>query len=148
MKWLLGTPKWLFKMRLGFVFGKRFVLLEHRGRRSGKRYETPLEVVHGDVTTAEIVVLSARGAKADWFLNLQASPAIALWIGNARRRVDQRFLETDDGLAILTSYQAAHPKAARRIAAALDLPDPATAEARAELAQVLPMVGLTPRPPE
>lgn len=143
-KWLMAAPKWLFKMRLGFVFGKRFVLLEHQGRRSEKRYETPLEVVSIDIETGEIVVLSARGDRADWFRNLQASPALALWIGNTRRQVDQRFLSAGEGLAALTSYQAAHPKAARRIAAALSLPDPSSPEARAALAAVLPMVGLTP----
>ena len=42
-KWLLQSPTWLFRARLGFLFGSRVVVLVHRGRKSGRRYETPLE---------------------------------------------------------------------------------------------------------
>jgi hypothetical protein len=32
-KWFLHAPTWLFRARLGFLMGKRMIMIEHRGRR-------------------------------------------------------------------------------------------------------------------
>jgi hypothetical protein len=34
---LVRAPIWLYRLRLGFLFGRRMLLLEHIGRKSGAR---------------------------------------------------------------------------------------------------------------
>ncbi len=62
-KWFMQSPKWLYRARLGFVFGQRFLLLEHKGRKSGNRYQTPLEVAYHNPETDEYVVTSGRESR-------------------------------------------------------------------------------------
>ena len=70
----LRLPSYLYRFRLGRLLGHRFLLLTHRGRKSGLTGRTPLEVLHFDPRSRESVVLSARGKKADWYRNIEASP--------------------------------------------------------------------------
>jgi hypothetical protein len=58
-------PIYLYRLNLGWLLGHRFLLLVHRGRRSGLRRETVLEVVRYNPATKESVVLSAWGERAD-----------------------------------------------------------------------------------
>ena len=38
---LVRAPIWLFRARLGFVFGSRLLMIEHTGRKTGaRRYVT------------------------------------------------------------------------------------------------------------
>jgi hypothetical protein len=42
---LLRAPSLLYDWHAGWLLGRRFLRLTHRGRRSGRRYRTVLEVV-------------------------------------------------------------------------------------------------------
>jgi len=74
----LRLPSYLYRFRLGGILGHRFLLLTHRGRKSGLTRRTPLEVLHYDPHFRESVVLSAWGKKADWYRNIEASPPLAV----------------------------------------------------------------------
>src|SRR5215212_7433167 len=63
-------PIHLYEHRLGWLIGHRLLLLTHRGRKSGRIRQTPLEVIRYDPATEESVVVSAWGEKADWYRNL------------------------------------------------------------------------------
>jgi hypothetical protein len=58
-------PIYLYRLNLGWLLGNRFLLLVHRGRKSGLLRETVLEVLLHDPATRESVVLSAGGEKSD-----------------------------------------------------------------------------------
>jgi hypothetical protein len=45
VKLLARLPLRLYDLRLGCLLGHRFLVLTHRGRRSGRTYRTTLEVV-------------------------------------------------------------------------------------------------------
>jgi hypothetical protein len=47
--------------RVGWLLGHRFLMLTHRGRRTGRVYRTVLEVVARDEVTREAVVMFAFG---------------------------------------------------------------------------------------
>ena len=51
-------PIYLYRLGLGRLLGHRFMLLTHRGRRSGRVYQTALEVVRYDPSLRETVVAS------------------------------------------------------------------------------------------
>jgi F420H(2)-dependent quinone reductase len=76
-------------LRLGAGFRKPAptLLLEHRGRKSGKTFVSPLLYItdHSDV----IVVASALGRTANpqWYRNLLAHPDVHIQVGPERRAV-------------------------------------------------------------
>jgi len=45
-KWIFKIPVLYYKLGLGWMLGKRFLLLTTTGRRSGKPRQTPLEFVY------------------------------------------------------------------------------------------------------
>jgi deazaflavin-dependent oxidoreductase (nitroreductase family) len=137
-KHILHAPVWLFRARLGFLFGKRIVMLEHQGRRSGRLRQTPLEVVQHDGDS--YVLCSGTGPNADWYRNIRVKPALGLWVGSRRHLVEQRFLEDTEAATTFARYEAAHPKAARRLTALMGISHDGTHESRVEMVAKIPMV--------
>lgn len=139
-KHILHSPVWLFRSRLGFVFGKRIVMLEHTGRRSGKLRQTPLEVVHREGDS--YILCSGTGPNADWYRNLHSNPAAGLWVGSKRYEVDQRFLGDSEAATTFARYETAHPKAADRLTDLMGVSHDGTHESRMEMMVKIPMVEL------
>jgi deazaflavin-dependent oxidoreductase (nitroreductase family) len=77
----LRLPIYLYRLNLGWLFGHRFLLFAHLGRKSGLLRETVLEVILYDPATRENVVLSAWGEKAGWYRNIEAVPALEVRTG-------------------------------------------------------------------
>jgi deazaflavin-dependent oxidoreductase (nitroreductase family) len=71
-------PIYLYRLDLGWLLGHRFLLLVHRGRKTGLPHQTVLEVVLYDPSSRESVVVSAWGEDADWYRNIQKCPAIEI----------------------------------------------------------------------
>jgi deazaflavin-dependent oxidoreductase (nitroreductase family) len=112
----LRAPLLLYRARLGWLLGERFLLLVHRGHRTGRARKTILEVAHRDERAGEVVVIAAWGETAAWYRNLQAAPAIEVRIGRERWLApNHRFLDERELITVLESYQRAHPSAARAI---------------------------------
>jgi deazaflavin-dependent oxidoreductase (nitroreductase family) len=103
----------LYRFHLGWLLDHRFLLLTHRGRKSGRIYHTVLEVVRFDHATSEAVVVSGWGGRADWFRNLRAHPALEIAIGRDRFVPTQRFLDANQVEAELADYARGHPLAVR-----------------------------------
>lgn len=105
------APIWLFRARLGFVFGGRALLLEHIGRKSGARRYVVLEIVSRP-EPGVYVVASGFGPRAQWFRNLRANPHARVTVG-ARGPVPvrARVLEQAEADAVLAEYAARHPRA-------------------------------------
>ena len=57
----MRAPIWLYRLRLGWLLGGRCLLLEHRGRSSGKRRAAVIEVVDHDRETSRYCVAAAYG---------------------------------------------------------------------------------------
>ena len=143
-KWFYQSPKWLYRARLGFVFGSRFLLLEHKGRKSGNVYQTPLEVAHYDEQRDEYTVTSGTGTKADWYRNIQADPVVAIWIGNHRYSAVARFLFTEQAVEVMRIYEEKHPKAAAKLESMMGVSHDETQESWIAMMEQIPMVGFTP----
>ncbi len=105
----MRAPIWIYRAGLGFVFGRRLVMVEHVGRNSGEPRHVVLEVVTRP-SRHEVVVASALGRGAQWFQNLVAEPNCHVSIG-FRRRVPAvaEVLPSEEASAFLAEYQAAHP---------------------------------------
>lgn len=102
---LLRAPARLYDWHCGWLLGHRFLRLTHVGRRSGRRYQTMLEVIRTDADTDEVVVVAGLGRRADWYRNLQAAPAVEVAIGHRRFRPVHRVLDVEEAIRALADYE-------------------------------------------
>lgn len=110
MRRLVRAPIWLFRARLGAVFGQRMLLLEHIGRTSGLRRYVVLEVIDRPEPGVYIVA-SGFGMRAQWLRNVRANPAVRVWVGShPPARATARQLTQQQAADTLTSYASRHPR--------------------------------------
>lgn len=145
---LFGVPAWLYRAGLGWILGRRFLALTHRGRTSGRTYRTVLEVISYDEATGESVVVSAYGTKADWYRNIEAEPALRVQTGRLDYAPGQRFLDVEERARTARRFCDEHPLEAKlmpRVLTSIDaaVPDDRDVGPEAMLA-ALPMVALRP----
>ncbi len=131
-------PIYLSRLNLGWLLG-------HRGRESGLPRETVLEAIFYDPKTRESVVLSAWGEKADWYRNVEATPALEVRTGGQRYVPEQRFLTPEENHAVIPDYRRRHPLAFRVFAKVFGYPLDGTESARREVARSLRLVAFRPR---
>ena len=105
---LFKVPLILYRLRLGWLFGRRFMLLTHVGRHSGKVRRTILAVLRFDEQTNEIYAVSAwKGS--DWYYNIQAAPALHVETGFVRYAPAHRTLSPEAITATFIEYRKRHP---------------------------------------
>lgn len=72
--WRLGLGKWINAWP---EVGGRILVITHHGRKSGKRYRTPVNYceVNGD-----IYCTAGFGSGADWYQNILVNPQVEVWM--------------------------------------------------------------------
>ena len=140
---LLGRlPLRLYDLHLGRLLGHRFLVLTHRGRRSGRTYRTMLEVVRWSPARREAIVAAGWGEHASWYQNVCAAPAEDILIANERFVPEQRFLDLDERIEVLRAYKQEHPLATRALGGLLGV----GVNDDLQLAAIrLPMIAFQPR---
>jgi deazaflavin-dependent oxidoreductase (nitroreductase family) len=108
---LMRAPIWIYRARLGFLFGSRVLMLEHIGRKTGLPRQVVLEVIdHPRPDT--YVVPSGFGDRAQWFRNVQANPRVRVYAsGRAPALASARVLGQQEADHALAAYQRKHPRA-------------------------------------
>jgi deazaflavin-dependent oxidoreductase (nitroreductase family) len=140
----LRFPIWLYRFRLGWLFGNRFLMFRHIGRKSGLPRYTVVEVVQHDPTTNTYIIASGWGEKADWLQNIQKEPTVQLYVGRRQWPARATRLSTNDGAAALKDYAQRHPASFRQLTKMMIGQELAGDEAGCQqLAQVVPVVTLT-----
>jgi deazaflavin-dependent oxidoreductase (nitroreductase family) len=145
LRLVFRLPIYLYRLNLGWLLGYRALLLIHQGRKSGLLRETVLEVIRYDPATKESVVLSGWGEKADWYRNIEATPALEVRTGGERSVPEQRFLTPEENHAVLADYRRRHPLAFRIFARVFGYPLGGTEAMRREFASSLRLVAFCPR---
>ena len=111
---IFKLPVLLYRLRLGWLLGRRFMQITHVGRHSGKVHRTILAVLRFDEKTGEIYAISAwKGS--DWYYNIQASPALRVETGFVRYAPVQRTLSPEEIAATFMQYRKKHPVFSRMI---------------------------------
>lgn len=137
-------PITLYRARLGWLLGQRFLLLEHTGRRSGLLRRTVLEVV-ARRPAGGYVVASGFGPRSDWYRNLLAHPDATIQVGLRRSRVHARTLTTEEGAETMVDYARRHSAAARRLSAYMGFTVDGTDEGYRTVGRELPFLLLAPQ---
>lgn len=82
-RWLVRMPIGLYRAGFGFLFGKRLLMLEHTGRKSGARRRVVLEVLARPAPD-EYVIIAGFAGQAQWYRNITASPHVRVSTGFRR----------------------------------------------------------------
>ncbi|MGR2754026.1 nitroreductase family deazaflavin-dependent oxidoreductase [Agromyces arachidis] len=152
LAWFYRAPSALYRARLGWVLGGRFLMLTALGRRSGEARRTVLEVVRRDGNsggTPTLWVVASRGPRTDWYRNAVANPDVRVHWRSQRYRATARPLDEGERFELLADYQRRHPRAAAMLgSAALDASFTAAPDALRRLAHELRAIRLDPASPE
>lgn len=143
MRRLLRVPNVLYALHLGWIGGHQFLRLTHRGRSSGKTYHTVLEVIRYDAATRESVV-SVGFVGANWFKNIQASPALRIATGRESYVPTFRVLDIEEREAVLSAWVQRHPLERRAMARLFGVHFDGSGEGVRQVAATLPMVAFRP----
>ncbi|HEY1653305.1 MAG TPA: nitroreductase family deazaflavin-dependent oxidoreductase [Acidimicrobiales bacterium] len=140
-KQLFKLPTHFYRLRLGFLFARRFLMIEHLGRRSHKLHRTVVEIAghRGN----EWICASGTGPAADWYRNLCAGGLEAIWLGRKRYRATVRFLEATESSDFMAAYEQAHPKTAKKLFEIMDVSYDGTDKDRVQMMAKIPMVAFT-----
>lgn len=136
-------PLFFYHLGLGRIFGKRFMVLTHKGRRSGKVYQSVLAVLKYDQKTREIYAVSPW-ASSNWYRNIQAMPALKVETGGVSYAPAQRSLNAEEIAGLLVTYRNEHPIFSRIIGRIPGWKIDSTYEEFLELAQTLRGVAFRP----
>ena len=142
---LYRAPIALYQLGLGRLLGKRFLLLEHTGRVSGKRRRAVVEVLRYAHEHDEFIVASGFGKDADCYKNLIANPLAKIQVAGRRAEVEARPLPVEQRERELVDYGRRNPRAARLVAKLLGYRHDGTDDDLQALGRLLPLLGLKVR---
>lgn len=106
-------PRWLFRLHAGWLLGDRFLLLTHRGRKSGLPRQTVLEVLQHDKTKEIYYVFSGWGEQSDWVRNTEQTPEVTLTVGRRQIKALARRLSPEEAEPVVLDYARRYPVARR-----------------------------------
>lgn len=114
-RWLYRLPIKIYSIGLGRIFGYRFLLLTHTGRKSGLARNVVLEVVSHDKAEQTFVVAAGFGPTSDWYLNILADPLVIIESGNMKQKMKATVISEDAAGWEMLAYARKHPMAAREL---------------------------------
>jgi deazaflavin-dependent oxidoreductase (nitroreductase family) len=118
-RWLMRIPIGLFRARLGWIFGGRLVMIEHRGRTTGERRFVVLECAERPRPDV-VLVPSGLGPRSQWYRNLEANGVAFVSIGiRFRVPAEVRLLDERESAERLIAYGQRHPAAWARLREAM-----------------------------
>lgn len=105
MKWLFKSPLLLWRLGLGSLVGRLFMIMTTTGRKSGQPRHTAIEY---HIWRGRKYVLAAW-PKSDWYRNLQADPRLTIQTAVGSESVIARRMIDDAELADVYEFAAANP---------------------------------------
>lgn len=145
---LFRAPVKIYAIGAGRLLGHRFLLLTHRGRKTGRPHRCVLEVLAWHPDAGEAVVISGFGERSQWLQNVLAGGAQQVAISGLRFVPQTRVLDVEEAARVLADYERrnriAAPVIRRLLARLTGLPYDGSNEARLNVARQLPLVGFRP----
>ena len=110
-RWLSKWLVWLYRLHLGRLLGRQFILITQPVCRSEMLWQTGVTVSHYDRHSRTVRVIASQNA--DWYRNLRSSPAVEITMGREHYRAEPHFLEPIESAALLRWSRRHHPIAMR-----------------------------------
>ena len=105
----LRLPVLLYRIKLGWLLGDRFLMLTHTGRKSGLPHQTVIEVVKHDKVTNTYYVASGWGEKSDWYQNIRKTPQVTVQVRRRKFQTIAEFIPVEKAIEIVKTYAREHP---------------------------------------
>lgn len=118
------------------------IVLVHRGRKSGRVFKTPVEVLVDDPERGELVVAPLWGRDSDWYRNVVAGGLVEIHVRGEERNVEWRELGAAERRAAMDAYREAHPVYSRIILRMLVRVNGLEGDPEQAVLRELPMLGL------
>jgi deazaflavin-dependent oxidoreductase (nitroreductase family) len=148
LRWALRAPTILYERRMGWVLGHRFLMLTHRGRRTGRLHRTVLEVLNWDPETHEAVVMSGFGPQSHWYQNILSGGASEVAIAGERWQPELIRLPFDEAASFVADYERRNrlvmPIVRRVLSRLAGFRYDGSNAARRRLVATLPLIALRP----
>lgn len=142
MRLLWRAPIWLYRLGLGWLLGKRFLLLRHTGRKSGLGRQAVLEVVRYDSEEERFIIASGFGEQSDWLLNVSKTPQVRIQVGGRQYAALARRLSVAEAELEMADYGRRHPRAIKTLGGILGYEVGNTEETYREFGRIIPIVAL------
>ncbi len=110
---MFRLPIWLYKLKLGWLLGRRFLLLNHTGRKSGLPRQAVLEVVRYDRKSNTFIVTAGFGKTSQWYQNIIANPDVTIQSGGHTCKARAELLTPKQAGEELLSFAQHYPFEAR-----------------------------------
>jgi len=143
-KWVFKAPILYYNLGLGWMLGKRFLLLTTTGRRSGKPHRTPLEFVYNPLEDM-YRVSPGWGAKTDWYRNLRNDPHVTVQVGRRKFAAIAEPAPDEESAKFMQTVSHRHPGMDKIWNRWTDKPLDGTWESYLHAAQFFPSVWLKPQ---
>jgi deazaflavin-dependent oxidoreductase (nitroreductase family) len=108
-------PVHLHRWGLGWMTGSRVLILTHTGRKSGLPRQVALEVVDHDARSGSFLIASGYGRRAQWYRNIEHTPAVGIRVARRRYAAVAEPLSPDASGRAMAEYAGRHPRIARRL---------------------------------
>jgi deazaflavin-dependent oxidoreductase (nitroreductase family) len=106
LKWLFKLPILLYRLGLGFVVGRLFIVLTTVGRKSGLPRRTAIEFHEFE---GRCTVMSGWGTKTDWYRNIEANPYVTIQTWRGAQSARARRMTSDEELARVFEFARTNP---------------------------------------
>lgn len=101
-------PQLIYRLGFGKIYGRMVLLLNTRGRRTGKLRTTPLQY---ERIGEDYYVGAARGMKSDWLRNIQSDPKVKVTAGAEQFHAMAEVIQDQEMIAdFLALRLAKHPR--------------------------------------
>lgn len=141
--WFFRLGPKLYRWRLGWLLGRRLLLLEHTGRKSGLARETALEVMRYDTAGGVYIVAAVFGSSSDWYRNILAEPQVTIRLGGRSYPAVAEPLDPTTAYDEFVSYGARHRLFVRLLPKLSGIPFDGSGAGYRRVAEELPLVALS-----
>jgi len=143
---ILRMPLLAYHHGMGWLLGHAFLLLTHRGRKTGEPHETVAMVLRYQPEVSEAVISSVWGPDTDWMRNIRANPASRVQIGKEVFTPQQRFLSEPESVEVVAECLDKHPWRFRVVAFVLGWGNLRVESVAQDVVHTRPFVAFGPAP--
>jgi deazaflavin-dependent oxidoreductase (nitroreductase family) len=112
LRWFFRAPVVLYRIGLGGLMPMQ-LLLTTVGRKTGRPRQAVVDVLRHDTDRDTYYVVSAYGARSDWYRNLQANPTVRAQVRWRKFPATATALPKDEAEELLLDYWRRHRLYAR-----------------------------------
>ena len=109
-------PSLLYHLGLGGLLGKRFLLLNHVGRKTGQHRQAVLEIIQSYPDDTRYLVASGFGRSSHWYRNIRQSPNVSIQVSRKKINVIAQELTPQSAGQVMVEYAEKNPGAIKTLA--------------------------------